>query len=135
DRRISDLQLRVSRDALTSENGGAAWLFMIEGTFDAKGEFVPKYGLPFQYTALAARPSRDLWIWYFVADDRFESLVRQGALPGRTEDGKLILGHLDSEHYKVLASIERPVVHWEDPTVFVRLPSELDPCRKGEPAR
>ncbi len=134
-RRLPDLQVRVSPGALPLGNSGATWLFMIEGALDAKGEFVPKDGLPFQYTALAARPGRDLWTWYFVADDRFESLVRQGALPGRIEDGRLILGHLDPEHYQALASVERPVVHWEDPTVFLRLPPELDPCKKEDRAQ
>jgi hypothetical protein len=98
--------------------------------------FLPDEAPPFSIIWLYYRRNPDVWLWYRAVQDRFKSLVNEGALPGRVEGGAenktVVLGHLSPEHYKLIVSGQRPLVKWEEPAIFVRLPPGLDPCRKGE---
>jgi len=72
-----------------------------------------------------------------VDEARVRTLVKEGALPGRFEDQKIVLGPLKSEHYRILLSSEPPAYRCDPPKghVSIRLPSELDPCSKLEQAK
>jgi hypothetical protein len=128
------------RSLPAAKESGLQWLVLVPQRLDSEGGFVPlsvpsTEDPPYAYAVFSVRPEHDLWIWYLVAVDRVVSLIEKGVLPGQVERGKAILGHLESEHYKALMSLDRPVVHWEAPLVYVRMPPEYDPCRKQEPAK
>jgi len=56
-------------------------------------------------------------------------LIEQGKVPGRLDGDKVILGHLEPEHYDRLFSMQRPVIDLAHPDwVALKLPPELDPC-------
>lgn len=69
-------------------------------------------------------------------DKRLRRLVDEGAIPGHiAEDGKVVLGPLQPDHYKRLFDQETGVVRWTDPMPVTKLPDALDPCKKGEQAK
>lgn len=82
----------------------------------------------------------------FINKQRAKALVEQGELPGRIEASRVILGALTQEHYKLLfhnrgTEVEYPMAAKDDyPDVyftmrgywFLKLPDELDPCKKGD---
>ena len=69
-------------------------------------------------------------IFYALSASRVEELVELGLLPGRVEKHRVVLGSLAPEHYGVLLGGERPAWSGEPALVAVKLPAELDPCRK-----
>jgi len=68
-----------------------------------------------------------------VDDARVRELVASGALPGFIYEGDAVIWPLSSDQYSVLLSDERPAFRCDLPflDVFMRLPAELDPCRKS----
>lgn len=79
----------------------------------------------------------------FINDQRVKALVKQDELPGRIEAGRVILGALTQEHYKLLfrtrrTKVEYPIAAKDDypdverKAVAIKLPDELDPCKKGD---
>ena len=76
-------------------------------------------------------------VYWFVPQEqlskRLTALVQTGALPGRVESsGRVVLGQLTAEHYRLILSEEGGVVYWMSPYPFIKLPDKLDPCKKGE---
>ena len=73
-------------------------------------------------------------IWQDDLHRRLKELVQKGALPGRIESsGRVVLGALKPEHYDVLFSQESGIIDWRPPSlVFMKLPPQLDPCKKRE---
>jgi len=74
---------------------------------------------------------------YEVDAKRIRALVEQGALPGRIENNDVILGTLTAQHYRVLFPDNRdsrggPPVLWRSVRFSMKLPDDLDPCKKGE---
>lgn len=73
------------------------------------------------------------------ADVRLLWLVGKGALPGRLESKKpeapLVLGPLLPEHYHIILSAESGLFEWQKPIVFLKVPDELDPCKKPAQAK
>ena len=68
-----------------------------------------------------------------VADEeRVRELVVKGALPGFTYEGDVVVWPLSHDLYRVLLSDDRPAFRCGPPLgdVFMRLPAELDPCRR-----
>ena len=67
-----------------------------------------------------------------VADEeRVRELVVSGALPGFTHEGDVVVWPLSHDQYRVLLSDHRPAFRCGPPgDVFMRLPAELDPCRR-----
>jgi len=75
-------------------------------------------------------------LFYRFAEERLEALVEQGALPGRIDNGYVVLGRLGAEHLKAVSRGAPAPVHWQSPeAVLVKLPPELDPCGTGEHGR
>jgi len=106
------------------------WFFPTWGDRDAQGQFIPRQAQPFAYIFFVSRPSAHSWLWYLVAQGRVKALVEQGTLPGRVDGEDVTLGHLNPEHYATILSEERPLVHWRDPIISLKLPDDLDPCKK-----
>jgi hypothetical protein len=69
-----------------------------------------------------------------VDDARVRELVMSGVLPGFVCEGDVVIWPLSPGHYPVLLSDARPAFRCYPPygEVFVRLPTELDPCRKTD---
>jgi hypothetical protein len=69
-----------------------------------------------------------------VDDARVRELVMSGVLPGFVCEGDVVIWPLSPDHYRHLLSDERPVFRCGPPGgyVYVRLPTELDPCRKAD---
>lgn len=66
-----------------------------------------------------------------VADEeRMRELVVSGALPGFVHEGDVVIWPLSPDQYSVLLSDARPAFRVVD--AFMRLPAELDPCRKTD---
>lgn len=63
-------------------------------------------------------------------DERVRELVVSGALPGFVYEGDVVIWPLSPDQYSVLLSDARPAFRAVD--VFMRLPAELDPCRKTD---
>jgi hypothetical protein len=74
-------------------------------------------------------------LWFSVDEERVKDLVEQGVLPGRVEDRRVILGALGSDHHQILLSSQHPAFNREPSGVAMKLPDNLDPCRKAEPAK
>ena len=106
------------------------WFFPTWGNRGAQGKFIPRQAQPFAYIFFISRPSAHSWLWYLVAQERFKALVEKGTLPGRVNGESVTLGHLNPEHYETILSEERPLVHWRDPIISLKLPEDLDPCKK-----
>lgn len=90
----------------------------------------------YEITHLSFRNGRALFR-FEVDAKRIRALVEQGAIPGRIENENVILGTLMPEHYRVLlpenpGAKEVPPVHWRSARFSMKLPDELDPCKKGE---
>jgi hypothetical protein len=90
----------------------------------------------YEITHLSFRDGHALFS-YEVDAKRIRALVEQGALPGRIENNNVILGTLTPQHYRVLLpenkdSKEAPPVLWRSVRFSMKLPEELDPCKKGE---
>lgn len=66
-----------------------------------------------------------------IHDQRW--LVEQGLLPGRIEpSGDVVLGELSYEHYRLILSEKSGIFSWQDPMPYLKLPPELDPCKKAD---
>ena len=66
-------------------------------------------------------------------DERLRRLVEKGAVPGRVaDDGTVVLGALKPEHYKRIFEQESGAINWAQPIPLLKLPSALDPCKKGK---
>ena len=64
-----------------------------------------------------------------------KALVEKGALPGHVDpDGTVILGALSPEQYWLIVSPESGVFDWTTPRPLIKLPEDLDPCKKGAKA-
>ena len=86
---------------------------------------------------------------FWINEHRVKALVEQGELPGRIEGGRVVLGTLTEDHYKLLfnvrtfkASVKYPMTAKNDFPIFpvpamtyVKLPDDLDPCKKDESSR
>jgi len=99
-------------------------------------------------TSMLIRLKHPLMHWSFINEQRVKALIEQGELPGRIEGHREILGALTQEHYKLLFqprsiknSVEYPIVakddypDFPDPMIgpiWIKLPAELDPCKKGD---
>jgi hypothetical protein len=83
---------------------------------------------------LAFRRDREALYVCTVDEGRVRELVVSGVLPGFVCEGDVVIWPLSSDHYRVLLSDARPAFRCDPPKgeVFVRLPSELDPCRKAD---
>ena len=71
---------------------------------------------------------------------RIERLIDEGRLPGRKDErGDRILGPLSPEHYELIFSPPNPgwgpLKYQPSGLVFTKLPSDLDPCKKGESSK
>ena len=65
--------------------------------------------------------------------ERLRELVAKHALPGRVEaKGQVVLGPLSPEHYKVVLSQESDIFNWRIGFPLIKLPDELDPCKKRQ---
>ena len=122
------LELRSVSIAYTDTSFPLNWYFPAQvkdaGTWSANTTTYP--------WLWARRFESNNWILvYFIADPNpLRSLIESGAIPGRLEKGEPVLGKLGQAHYQILFSQEHPVVDWRFAFPMVRLPSELDPCRK-----
>ena len=78
-----------------------------------------------------------------INEQRVKALVEQGELPGRIEADRVILGALTKEQHKLLfharaKKVEYPMAAKDDhpdvgrEAVAIKLPDELDPCKKGD---
>jgi len=66
-------------------------------------------------------------------DERLRELVAKHALPGRVDaKGVVVLGPLSPEHYKVILSQENGLFDWTAGGPLIKLPDELDPCKKQQ---
>ena len=70
---------------------------------------------------------------------RIERLIDEGRLPGRKDErGARILGPLSPEHYELIFPPNPawgPLKYQPTELVFTKLPSDLDPCKKGESSK
>jgi len=68
-----------------------------------------------------------------TADETLRKLIKQRLVPGRIEpSGKVILGALTSEHYRLILSEKSGLFRWKALAPYLKLPPELDPCKKAE---
>lgn len=66
---------------------------------------------------------------------RLKALIEKGALPGHVDpDGMALLGALSQAHYQLIVSPDSGVFNWTMPMPYIKLPDELDPCKKGAKA-
>lgn len=66
-------------------------------------------------------------------DERLKELIAKHALPGRINaEGKVVLGPLLPEHYKLMLSQEAGLFKWRAGTPLIKLPDQLNPCKKGQ---
>ena len=80
---------------------------------------------------LALRRDREALFMCLADEERVRELVVSGALPGFVYEGDVVIWPLSPDQYSVLLAVERPVFRCDVPgIVFMRLPDELDPCRK-----
>jgi hypothetical protein len=100
-----------------------SWFFLVE-----------KGGELYSTTAAFFRIGKTLLV-YLVDQERVKELLEQGALPGRVDNNRVILGALGSEHYQILLASKHPAFARQPLDVMMKLPDDLDPCRKGEPAK
>jgi len=115
-------------------------LYLVEMRSDTSDESVA--GL--YTTRLVMMRKGNVLVLYWIDETRAEALVAQGALPGRIENGRVILGALTPEQGRVLfrvgkESAKYPRTAKDDPPVFwvpigtlTKLPYALDPCKRGE---
>jgi len=72
-------------------------------------------------------------IAYFLSDDSLKDRLDEGTLPGHVDQsGSIVLGELGRDHYRLILSEKGGVVGWKRPFPLLKLPPDLDPCRKGE---
>ena len=66
-------------------------------------------------------------------DKRLRELVAKHALPGQIDAERKVevLGPLSLEHYKVILAQESGLFDWRAGAPLIKLPDELDPCKKG----
>jgi hypothetical protein len=79
---------------------------------------------------LAFHRDREALFMCVADDERVRELVVSGALPGFVYEGDVVIWPLSRDQYSVLLSDSRPAFRAVD--VFMRLPGELDPCRKTD---
>ena len=81
---------------------------------------------------LAFRRDREALFVCVADEERVRELVVSGALPGFTYEGDVVVWPLSHDQYRVLLSDDRPAFRCGPPLgdVFMRLPVELDPCRR-----
>jgi len=81
----------------------------------------------------ALRRDREALFMCLADEERVRELVVSGALPGFVYEGDVVVWPLSPDQYSVLLSDARPVFRCDLPRiVFMRLPAELDPCRKSD---
>ena len=85
---------------------------------------------------LAFRRDREALFVCVVDEERVRELVVSGALPGFTYEEDVVVWPLSHDQYRALLSDDRPAFRCGPPAgeVFMKLPAELDPCRKAAPA-
>jgi hypothetical protein len=132
--REATIELLWRRQAFSKACPGCAFYFALEKARE-DGETSPYVT---SYTVLS--DGKSFAVLYRVAPDvenRILWLVGKGALPGHlmsnSPDSPVVLGPLSSKHYELMLSVETGLFDWHQPTVFVKLPDDLDPCKK--PAR
>lgn len=83
---------------------------------------------------LAFRRDREALYTCVVDEERVRELVRDGVLPGFIYEGDVVVWPLSKDQYRSLLSDSRPAFRCGLPAfdVFMRLPAELDPCRKAD---
>jgi hypothetical protein len=81
---------------------------------------------------------------FWPNEERVKALIEQGEIPGRIEGSHPILGALTPEHYNLIFALRRDSVEYplaaknDSPMLplvassFIKLPDELNPCKKGE---
>jgi hypothetical protein len=70
--------------------------------------------------SLLGREQDEVYLWWPRAE-RFQGLVEEGLLPGKVEDGDVMLGPLTAEHLALLVSEEHGMLYaWDEPMVFRR---------------
>jgi len=81
----------------------------------------------------AFRRDREVLFMCLADEERVRELVVSGALPGFVYEGDVVIWPLSPDQYSVLLSDARPTFRCDLPLeVFMRLPAELDPCRKTD---
>jgi hypothetical protein len=80
--------------------------------------------------SLAFRRDGEALFICLADDERVRDLVVSGALPGFLYEGEVVIWPLSPDQYSVLLSFARPA--FREVGVFMRLPAELDPCRKTD---
>jgi hypothetical protein len=83
---------------------------------------------------LALRRDREALYVCVVDEGRVRELVVSGVLPGFIYEGDVVVWPLSADQYRALLSDSRPAFRCDLPAVevFMRLPAELDPCRKTD---
>ena len=83
---------------------------------------------------LAFRRDREALYVCVIDEERVRELVVNGVLPGFTYEGDVVIWPLSKDQYRALLSDARPAFRCDLPAVdvFMRLPAELDPCRKTD---
>ena len=91
----------------------------------------------YETPGVALSDHRPVAVFYPVAETkeahkRLNELIGKGALPGHVDpNGHVVLGALSPDHYRLIVSPESGLFDWTDPQPFIKLPDELDPCKKG----
>ena len=125
------MQIRMKRTA-----NGKEWYFPIGIESREQIGSQAKLASLIEYHVFFLRTEPGVVFGYELVVDRFKSLVEKGALPGRVEGKKVILGPLSPEHYEVLLSEEQPLVAWQRPSAYLlKVSLGLDPCTKGEKSK
>jgi hypothetical protein len=82
----------------------------------------------------ALRRDREALYVCVVDEGRVRELVVEGVLPGFNYEGDVVVWPLSPDQYRALLSDSRPAFRCDLPAVdvYMRLPAELDPCRKAD---
>ena len=102
-----------SVDAWLRESG--EWIFAsfagIDGDLDQAGYLWGRL----------VREEDQLLLWW-PRPEQFRRLVEEGLLPGKIEDGDVLLGDLEPEHLAIVTSEEHGMLFaWDEPMTFHRL--------------
>jgi hypothetical protein len=97
-------------------------------------------GQTFYETTEAVRSVGSVAIVYHFREpalgNRLKEFVVRGALPGRIDPaGRVILGSLLPEHYRLMLLPEAGLLDTWGSYQIVKLPPDLEPCKKGEKSK
>lgn len=98
-----------------------------DGVLYASIEDDEKEGKKLYHWSRIDKDKDQLTLW-LPRPEEFETLIKQGVLPGVvTEDG-VVLEKLTAEHLEMLNDVSKNLLDWQEPVVFYRLASSRNPA-------